>query len=175
MTAALSNRMPGRGAATSGYVAERDSLHGIAILLVMIHRMYPHAGGTSWPIEAGSLVLLAFEHRDRAVTAILRTAPLRHMGKLGFGLYLLHRPADTLVTASIAHARPNETSLAWIPVKIEVAFGPRDRVVANHQATVPSLCAQTGVEPAGSSRAISQSARIYSGQRQSVYDTREWP
>src|SRR5512146_2621511 len=45
--------MPGRGAAASGYVAELDGLRGIAILLVMIHRMYPHTGGMPWPIEAG--------------------------------------------------------------------------------------------------------------------------
>jgi peptidoglycan/LPS O-acetylase OafA/YrhL len=73
-------------------------------------------------IGFAALVLLVLERRDRAATAILRIAPLRYMGKLCFGLYLLHRPADTLVTALLARARLDEASLAWVPVKIAVAL-----------------------------------------------------
>jgi len=73
-------------------------------------------------IGFAALVLLTLERRDRKATAILRTAPLRYMGKLCFGLYLLHRPADTLVTALVARAGLDGTSLAWLPVKIAVAL-----------------------------------------------------
>lgn len=73
-------------------------------------------------IGFAALVLWAFERRDRAATAILRAPPLRYMGKLCFGLYLLHRPADTLVTAFVAHAGLNPASLAWLPMKIAVAL-----------------------------------------------------
>jgi peptidoglycan/LPS O-acetylase OafA/YrhL len=73
-------------------------------------------------IGFAALVLLVLERRDRAATAVLRAAPLRYMGKLCFGLYLLHRPADTLVTALVARAGLDATSLAWLPVKIVVAL-----------------------------------------------------
>ena len=48
-------RVPSRGpdSSSNGYVAELDGLRGIAILAVMIHRMYPRADATPWPIEAG--------------------------------------------------------------------------------------------------------------------------
>jgi peptidoglycan/LPS O-acetylase OafA/YrhL len=74
-------------------------------------------------IGFAALVLLVLEWRDRAATAIIRAAPLRYMGKLCFGLYLLHRPADTLVTAVVARAGLDDTSLGWLPVKIAVALG----------------------------------------------------
>jgi len=70
-----------------------------------------------------ALVLWTVEHRDRASTAILRSAPLRYPGKLCFGLYLLHRPADTLVTALVARAGLDPASLAWLPVKLAAALG----------------------------------------------------
>jgi peptidoglycan/LPS O-acetylase OafA/YrhL len=73
-------------------------------------------------IGFAALVLLVFERRDRASTAILRTAPLRYLGKRCFGLYLLHRPADTLVTALVMRAGLDDTSLAWLPVKIAAAL-----------------------------------------------------
>ncbi|HEU4611761.1 MAG TPA: GDSL-type esterase/lipase family protein, partial [Kofleriaceae bacterium] len=37
--------------------------------------------------------------RGRRSTALLRLRPLTYLGKLCFGLYLLHRPADTIVSA----------------------------------------------------------------------------
>jgi len=69
-----------------------------------------------------ALVLWVFHARGGAATAVLRSAVLRYPGKLCFGLYLLHRPADTLVTALAARADLDETSLAWLPVKIGVAL-----------------------------------------------------
>jgi peptidoglycan/LPS O-acetylase OafA/YrhL len=74
-------------------------------------------------IGFAALVLLVLERRDRAATAILRLTPLRYMGKLCFGLYLLHRPADTIVTALVSRAGLDDASLGWLPVKIAVAVG----------------------------------------------------
>src|SRR6185369_4072295 len=79
-------------------------------------------GYTVVALGFAALVLWTLEHRDRAATAILRAAPLRYMGKLCFGLYLLHRPADTLVTAFVARTGLDGASLAWLPVKIAVAL-----------------------------------------------------
>jgi len=53
--------------------------------------------------------------------AWLRWRPLRYLGKLCFGLYLLHRPADTLVTAAVARLGLAEDHLVWLPVKMAVA------------------------------------------------------
>jgi hypothetical protein len=74
-------------------------------------------------IGFAALVLLVLELRDHAATAVLRISPLRYLGKLCFGLYLLHRPADTLVTALIERAGLASASLAWLPVKVAVAVG----------------------------------------------------
>jgi len=77
-------------------------------------------GYTVVAIGFAALVLWVLEYRDRAATAFLGAAPLRYMGKLCFGLYLLHRPADTLVTAFVARAGLDEASFAWLPVKLAV-------------------------------------------------------
>jgi peptidoglycan/LPS O-acetylase OafA/YrhL len=74
-------------------------------------------------IGFAALVLLVLERRDHAATAILRFAGLRYPGKLCFGLYLLHRPADTLVSAVAARSGLDAASLAWLPVKLAVALG----------------------------------------------------
>jgi peptidoglycan/LPS O-acetylase OafA/YrhL len=73
-------------------------------------------------IGLAALVLLVFVHRSHGATSLLRTWILRYPGKLCFGLYLLHRPADTAVSALVRHAGLDETSLAWLPVKIAVAL-----------------------------------------------------
>ena len=70
-----------------------------------------------------ALVLAVLLHRDRGVTAPLRFAPLRYLGKLCFGLYLLHRPADTLVSAVASHFGYEGSTLALVPVKIAAAAG----------------------------------------------------
>ncbi|MBC7978286.1 MAG: acyltransferase [Myxococcales bacterium] len=74
-------------------------------------------------IGFAALVLLVLELRDRPATAALRVPPLRYLGKLCFGLYLLHRPADTLVLAVVERAGLDANRLAWLPVKIAVAVG----------------------------------------------------
>ncbi len=68
-----------------------------------------------------SLVLLVLEHRGKVATAVLRAKPLPYMGKLCFGLYLLHRPADTIVGGLAAKAGLDTESLLLLPVKIAVA------------------------------------------------------
>jgi peptidoglycan/LPS O-acetylase OafA/YrhL len=92
-----------------------------------------HLGRTSWfgrtlgysvvALGCGALVLLVTIHRDRWTTVVLRCGPLRYLGKLCFGLYLLHRPADTLVSELAVHAGIDQ--LAWwlVPVKIAAAVG----------------------------------------------------
>ncbi|HEX4421216.1 MAG TPA: acyltransferase family protein [Kofleriaceae bacterium] len=70
-----------------------------------------------------ALVLLVLERRDHRATAVLRNPALRYLGKLCFGLYLLHRPADTLVSAIAAHTPLDGDSLAWLPIKIAAAVG----------------------------------------------------
>jgi peptidoglycan/LPS O-acetylase OafA/YrhL/lysophospholipase L1-like esterase len=72
-------------------------------------------------IGLAALVAIVFEYRGRAATAVLRSAVLRYPGKLCFGLYLLHRPADTLVTELVARAGLDGANLLWLPVKIAVA------------------------------------------------------
>ena len=72
-------------------------------------------------IGFAALVLLVVIHRDRRSTAILRFAPLRYLGKMCFGLYLLHRPADTIVTALAGRAGGDLGALWLVPVKIAVA------------------------------------------------------
>ena len=74
-------------------------------------------------IGFAALVLLVVIHRGRRSTAVLRLAPLRYLGKLCFGLYLLHRPADTIVTAIAARGGADLGALWLVPVKIAVAVG----------------------------------------------------
>ena len=74
-------------------------------------------------IGFAALVLLVIERRDHRATAILRVPALRYLGKLCFGLYLLHRPADTIVTAVAAHTPISDASFVWLPVKLAVAVG----------------------------------------------------
>lgn len=61
--------------------------------------------------------------RGQPSTAALRWAPLRNLGEICFGLYLLHRPADTIVTVAVGKLQLAQDSLALVPVKIAVAVG----------------------------------------------------
>ena len=74
-------------------------------------------------IGFAALVLLVLEQRDRRATVVLRVPALRYLGKLCFGLYLLHRPAETLVSAAIARVGLDADHLAWLPVKLAAAVG----------------------------------------------------
>jgi len=54
-------------------------------------------------------------------TAPLRLRALRYLGRLCFGLYLLHRPADTITTALAERAGLDASRISWIPIKLLVA------------------------------------------------------
>jgi len=67
-----------------------------------------------------ALVLLVVLHRDQPETEPLRFAPLAYLGKLCFGIYLLHRPADTILDALAARAGLD--AALWImPLKVALA------------------------------------------------------
>ncbi len=53
-------------------------------------------------VGCASVVGLVILSRGSRSTALLRARPLTYLGKLCFGLYLLHRPADTIVSAVAA-------------------------------------------------------------------------
>jgi peptidoglycan/LPS O-acetylase OafA/YrhL len=72
-------------------------------------------------LGCASFVALVVLGRDTASTALLRWAPLQYLGKLCFGLYLLHRPADTLVSALAARVGI-EGDLRLMPLKIALAL-----------------------------------------------------
>jgi len=81
------------------------------------------AGYTIVAVAFAALVLLVVLKRDTRSTAALRWAPLRYFGKICFGLYLLHRPADTLVTGIVGKLHLAQDSLVLVPIKIAVAVG----------------------------------------------------
>ena len=70
-----------------------------------------------------ALVLLVVRARGQGQTAALRFAPLRYLGKLCFGLYLLHRPADTIVGALASRVGLDPLSGILIPLKMLGAVG----------------------------------------------------
>jgi peptidoglycan/LPS O-acetylase OafA/YrhL/lysophospholipase L1-like esterase len=67
-----------------------------------------------------SVVALVILSRSSRATALLRWSPLTYLGKLCFGLYLLHRPADTFVSAAAARLG-FEGDLRLLPMKLAVA------------------------------------------------------
>ncbi|HEU0031902.1 MAG TPA: acyltransferase family protein [Kofleriaceae bacterium] len=71
-------------------------------------------------VGCASIVALVVLSRGSRVTAPLRFRPLMYLGKLCFGLYLLHRPADTLVSAAAARLGI-ERELWLLPAKLVVA------------------------------------------------------
>lgn len=66
----------------------------------------------------GAVVLLAMLARGLPSVAFLRTSGLQYFGKLCFGLYLLHRPADTIVSAVAARVGIDGAALWLIPIKV---------------------------------------------------------
>ncbi len=66
-------------------------------------------------------VMLAVLARGLPSSAPLRASWLQYFGKLCFGLYLLHRPADTIVSALGARIGIDGAALWLIPVKTAVA------------------------------------------------------
>ena len=112
-----------------------EALRGLAIMIACwagaiaiigdLDRTTPfgRVGGYSFvAIGFGALLVAVLTSRDRWWTAPLRLYPLRYAGKLCFGLYLLHRPADTFVTAIANRFDVDADRISWIPIKIAVAF-----------------------------------------------------
>jgi len=77
-------------------------------------------GYTVVAFACASTVALVVLYRGEHETAVLRFAPLAYLGKLCFGLYLLHRPADTIVSALAAHAGI-DAPIWLLPAKLGVA------------------------------------------------------
>ncbi len=80
------------------------------------------AGYSFVAIGFAALVVAVLTSRDRWWTKPLRFSPLRYAGRLCFGLYLLHRPADTFVTEIANHYDVDADRISWMPIKIAVAF-----------------------------------------------------
>ena len=72
-------------------------------------------------VGCAAVLLLVVLARGSRATAVLRIPGLTYLGKLCFGLYLLHRPADTVVTA-IAHRVGFHRDLWLLLPKIGVAI-----------------------------------------------------
>jgi peptidoglycan/LPS O-acetylase OafA/YrhL len=72
-------------------------------------------------IGCASLLALVLLARDAKATLPLRWAWLRYFGKLCFGLYLLHRPADTIVGA-LADRIGFDHDIWLIPAKLALAL-----------------------------------------------------
>lgn len=78
-------------------------------------------GYTIVAIGCAAIVSLVILSRDQRSTFPLRMKWLTYLGKLCFGLYLLHRPADTIVTA-LAHRAHFDHELWLLIPKIGVAI-----------------------------------------------------
>ena len=79
------------------------------------------AGYSVVAIGMAAIVLATLLARGEPATALLRLAPLRYLGRLCFGLYLLHRPADTLTTALLGKLGVDAEHVRFVPLKIAVA------------------------------------------------------
>jgi peptidoglycan/LPS O-acetylase OafA/YrhL len=76
-------------------------------------------------VTCASVVLWAVVNRRRAgAAALLRWGPLMYVGKLCYGLYLLHRPASFLVDAALARVPLVSPESLWaVAIKVAVAIG----------------------------------------------------
>lgn len=80
-------------------------------------------GYTIVAIGCAAIVSLVILSRDQRATFPLRMKWLTYLGKLCFGLYLLHRPADTVVTAIANHLHWNRELWLLIPkIGVAIAF-----------------------------------------------------
>ncbi len=73
-------------------------------------------------VGCAAIVALVMLQRGAPSTAWLRWSWLRYLGKLCFGLYLLHRPADTIVTAVAGRVALDGAALWLMPVKLGAAL-----------------------------------------------------
>ena len=101
---------------------------GVAALIAVLtglDRTTPFGRTLGYSVVAfgcASLVMLVILSRGERSTDALRWSWLRYFGKLCFGLYLLHRPADTLVSAAAERLAIDGAQLSLIPVKVAVAL-----------------------------------------------------
>jgi peptidoglycan/LPS O-acetylase OafA/YrhL/lysophospholipase L1-like esterase len=72
-------------------------------------------------VGCACVVALVILSRGSRATTLLRLRPLTYLGKLCFGLYLLHRPADTIVSAVAARLHIHRDLYLLLP-KIGVAI-----------------------------------------------------
>jgi peptidoglycan/LPS O-acetylase OafA/YrhL len=72
-------------------------------------------------VGCAAVVALVILSRGSRSTTVLRLSPLTYLGKLCFGLYLLHRPADTVVSA-LGHRLGIDHDLWLLIPKIGVAI-----------------------------------------------------
>jgi peptidoglycan/LPS O-acetylase OafA/YrhL len=80
-------------------------------------------GYTVVALGFAAIVLLVVRARGARGLAALRFAPLRYLGKICFGLYLLHRPADTIVGALAQRAGLDPGATLLVPLKMAAAVG----------------------------------------------------
>jgi peptidoglycan/LPS O-acetylase OafA/YrhL len=72
------------------------------------------AGYSIVAFTCAALVLWTVVNRERRVTAFLRWRPVMYVGKLCYGLYLLHRPASFMINALLARG--------WLPIAPDSAL-----------------------------------------------------
>jgi peptidoglycan/LPS O-acetylase OafA/YrhL len=116
-----------RFAQLRGAFAAIASAAGLVALAYGLDRTTPFgriAGYSAVALGLAGVVGLVLLARDQRATSPLRWRWLRYLGRLCFGLYLLHRPADTLTNALAARLGVDATVGAlWVPIKIAVAVG----------------------------------------------------
>lgn len=83
------------------------------------------AGYSVVATACGALVLYALSQRGAAETAWLRFAPLGYIGKISYGAYIFHRPADVLVEKLLDRIGLMELqpSVVAIGAKVAVTVG----------------------------------------------------
>ena len=101
---------------------------GITIALGGLDRTMMFGRVVGYSVVAGGFGTLAFwtvMQRGTRATSLLRSSPLKYMGKLCYGLYLLHRPADVMVTKALARTPwPHiAETVAGVALKMGVAIG----------------------------------------------------
>ncbi|HEY3933396.1 MAG TPA: acyltransferase [Gemmatimonadales bacterium] len=113
-------------------VLQRALLAGLAIVAVVFAAngfdrtsMFGRTAG--YTLIGGflaTLVLWAVTHRESASTAWLRWAPLRGLGKICYGVYLLQRPMQVVVGKVLEHFRiaVDSTSLWYMAMLMGVTF-----------------------------------------------------
>jgi peptidoglycan/LPS O-acetylase OafA/YrhL len=69
-----------------------------------------------------AVVMWTLEHRDAAITAPLRFRPLCYLGKICYGLYLLHRPSEVLLSRVFPRLGIDPVADAEVAFAMKLAF-----------------------------------------------------